>query len=238
MDNPAQSIPLEADCLKRLKSLKERRGLLLLAVTGGIASGKTTVAGMLAQLGAPMIDLDTIARTVVEPGKPAWKDIASHFGKEVLEKDGRVARKRLSEIVFGDPRKRKQLEHFTHPRIFDEVARQVDSMARENSPVVIQVVVPLLFEVNVQHLFHKVLLVYVPRRTQMERLMQRDGITKQEASRILEAQMDIDEKLPLADYVIHNDRSLEETREQVLKLWQTLKQLPKADPGNSTHLSE
>jgi dephospho-CoA kinase len=237
MNDPVHSIPLGEDCLKRMNSLKMRPGLLLLAVTGGIASGKSTVANMLARLGAPMVDLDVIARIVVEPGKPAWKDIVSFFGEGILAEDGRLDRKKLSTIVFKDPAKRERLEHFTHPRVFDELARQVDSMVHEISPGVVQVVVPLLFEVNVQGLFHKVLLVYVPRQTQMERLMQRDGIPKQEASRILDAQMDIDEKLSLADYVIRNDGSLEETRKQVLDFWQNLQRLSRRNPGDSMGLS-
>jgi dephospho-CoA kinase len=234
MDDPAQSIPLGADCLKQMHSLKKKPGLLLLALTGGIASGKTTVANMLAQWGAPLVDLDHIARIVVEPGKPAWKDIVSSFGEGILEEDGHVDRKKLSSVVFNDPRKRKDLERFTHPRIFNEVAKQVETIARQTLPVVVPVVVPLLFEVNAQHLFHKVLLVYVPRRTQMERLVKRDSITSQEAARILDAQMPIDEKLPLADYVIHNDGSLEETRKQAEELWNTLNQITKETLAKST----
>ena len=101
----------------------------MLGVTGGIASGKTTVANMLQELGTPIVDLDLIARQVVEAGKPAWKDIIGYFGDEVIRKDGAIDRKRLSGIVFRDPAKRKKLESFTHTAIFEEYLTQVNAIA-------------------------------------------------------------------------------------------------------------
>jgi dephospho-CoA kinase len=125
--------------------------------------------------------------------------------------------------VFRDENKRKLLESFTHPRIIEEAARQADEIAGKNPKAIIQVAVPLLFEISIQDKFHKVLLVYVPRGTQIERLMKRDGITRDAAESILRAQLPIDEKLKHADFVIHNERSLEETRKQVEEVWEELK---------------
>jgi dephospho-CoA kinase len=202
----------------------KRRGLLVLGVTGGVASGKTTVANMLMELGAPIVDLDLIARQVVAPGKPAWKDIRGYFGDKVIRRDGTIDRKQLSGIVFRDPSKRKKLENFTHPPILEGFARQVTEIMEKNLYGIIQAVIPLLFEVNLQHLVHKILVVYIPPHQQVERLAKRDKISKKEAENILKSQMPIDKKLKCADFVIHNEGSLDKTRGQVNALWKKLKE--------------
>jgi dephospho-CoA kinase len=205
----------------------DKLNVLLLGVTGGIASGKTAVAHMLEELGAPIIDFDVLARQVVEPGEPALKDIVDYFGKQVLQEDGSLDRKRLSNIVFRDMEKRKKLESFTHPRISEEFVRHVNKIAEKTPGAIIQVVIPLLIELNMQHRFHKLMVVYIPEELQIERLTERDGISRKEATTILKAQMPIEEKVRYADYVIHNERSLEETRRQVEDVWQTLKNVQK-----------
>lgn len=198
---------------------------LLLGVTGGIGSGKSTVATMLEELGAPIIDFDVLAREVVEPGKPAYDEIVNFFGRQVLQADGQLDRKALSKIVFRDFEKRKRLESFTHPRIFEAYHLEVERLAREHPGAVIQVDIPLLIELNLQHRFHKLLVVYVPEAVQVERLAARDGISLEEAANILKSQLPIDEKVAYADYVIRNDTSIEETRRQVEDLWKTLQTL-------------
>jgi dephospho-CoA kinase len=204
---------------------KDRR--LLLGVTGGIASGKTTVANMLAELGAPIIDFDVIARRVVEPDKPAFKQIVEYFGNQVVQSDGTLDRKRLSDIVFQDFEKRKRLESFTHPRIQEEFIKELSDITNEDPDAIIQVVVPLLIELNMQYLFHKLLVVYISPEEQINRLAERDGIEKEAAANILKAQLPIDEKVGYADFVVTNDKSLGETRKQVEELWQNLKALQK-----------
>ena len=213
--------------IEQLKNIRDRYKLLLLGVTGGIASGKSTVANMLKDLGAPIIDFDTIARHVVEPEKPAWKEILDYFGEEIILEDGQLDRKKLSGIVFQDEEKRKRLESITHPRILEEFTRQVSELAKKNPHAIIQAVIPLLFEVKLQHLVHKILVVYVPRDKQIERLVARDGITKEEAANILKAQLPISEKVMYGDFMINNDCPIEETKQQVEDLWQTLKKLQK-----------
>jgi dephospho-CoA kinase len=165
-----------------VKTMRGKDNPLLVAVTGGIASGKSVVSKRLEELGAPIIDYDVIAREIVEPGKPAWKDIVAYFGEQVLKEDRQIDRKKISDIVFRDTEKRKKLEGFTHPRIIEEAARQADEIAGKNPNAIIQVAVPLLIEINFQRKFHKVLLVYVPREMQIERLMKRDGNSRWEYS--------------------------------------------------------
>jgi dephospho-CoA kinase len=211
---------------ERAKEIKG--GHVILGVTGGIASGKTTVARMLEELGARVIDFDRLARQIVEPGKPALKEIAAFFGDGVLGSDGRLDRRRLGSLVFQDEKKRKELERITHPRIVAAFHEQVRAMAEKGPPLIIQAVIPLLFEANLGHLVHKVLLVYIPREMQVERLMSRDGISREAAENVLQAQWPIDEKVPLSDFVIRNDRSLEVTRRQVEALWEEMRKRHKA----------
>jgi len=192
-------------------------------VTGGIATGKSTVSKMLEEMGAPLIDFDVLARQVVEPGKPAWKEIVDYFGRQVLQEDETIDRKKLSNVVFRDIEKRKKLEGFTHPRIFEAFHEQVDEISARTVEPVIQVSIPLLIELNLQYRFHKLLLVYAPREVQIERLMKRDGIGREAAETILKAQVPIDEKVGFADFVIHNEGTVEETRRQVQRVWEELK---------------
>ena len=213
--------------LDELEKLRGNDNRLLLGVTGGIATGKTTVANMLQELGAPIIDFDVISHQLVEPGEPAFKEIVDFFGNQVLQENGQLDRKKLSDIVFGDMEKRKKLESFIHPRIREVVIRQVDEITRNDPEAIIQVVIPLLIETNMSHMFHKNLLVYTPREAQIDRLMERDSISREAAANILKAQMPIDEKVGYADYVINNEKALEETRKQVEKLWENLIQIRK-----------
>jgi len=208
--------------IQQFKNIRDRYKIFLLGVTGGIASGKTTVAGMLKDLGAHTIDFDMLARHVVEPGQPALKEITAIFGKEVLLKDGHLDRKKLAGIVFRDEEKRKKLESMTHPYIFEEFMRRVGEIAQKDPHAIIQAVIPLLFEVKLQHLVDKILVVYVPKERQIERLVMRDGITKEDAADRLKAQLPISEKVIYSDFMINNDCPVEETKKQVGDLWQAL----------------
>ena len=200
---------------------------LLLGITGGVATGKTTVVDMLAELGAAVIDFDILARRVVEPDKPAWKEIVSYFGEQVLQENRELDRKKLSRIVFQDRQKRKKLEGFIHPRTLEEFIKQVADIAQKTPGAIIPVDVPLLIELNWQYLFHKIVVVLVSQEKQIERLIKRDNISPEEARNILSAQLPIDEKAGYADFVIDNGDSLQETKAQVEKLWQELQQLQK-----------
>jgi len=205
-----------------LKDVKGECQCMLLGVTGGIASGKSTVSGMLTELGSPLIDFDLIARQVVAPGTEGLAKIVDYFGSQVLTEDGSMDRKKVAKIVFGDMEKRKKLESFTHPPIYEEFFRQADAIAAENPEAIIQVAVPLLIELNLQHLFDKILLVYVPAEIQEKRLGERDNITPQEVANIMKSQLPIAEKLQFADFIVDNTGDLDYTRSQVEKIWHDL----------------
>jgi dephospho-CoA kinase len=220
-----QAFPGSYTSLGQLESIRGRDKRYLLGVTGGIATGKTTVVDLLRTKGAAVIDFDLLARRVVEPDKPAWKDIVAYFGEQVLQEDRDLDRKKLSEIVFQDLEKRKKLESFTHPRIHGEFIQALNEIVSADPRAIVLVDVPLLIELNLQYLFHKLLVVYVPEEQQIRRLMERDGIGREEAAGRLKAQLPIEEKVGYADFVIHNEGSLEETGKQVDALWEKLKQL-------------
>jgi len=204
------------------KEIRGQDNRLVVGVTGGIASGKSTVSSMLEELGSPMIDFDVLAREVVEPGQRGYNEIVDYFGRQVLQEDGTLDRKALSKIVFRDMEKRKKLESFTHPRIYELFSQRVAEIAGRDPHAIIQVPVPLLLELNLQFMFHKLVVIHVPAEEQIRRLAQRDGITEEEAANMLKAQLPIDEKVGYADFVIDNTGSVEETRRQVKDLWNQL----------------
>ncbi len=200
---------------------------LLLGITGGIATGKSVVAEMFRECGAFIIDSDLLSRKIVQPEEPAWKEIISYFGELVLLEDKSLNRKLLSEIVFSDPEKRKKLEEYTHPRIHEEMIREIQNYLLKDPEAIIAVIVPLLFEVRWDSLFHKTLLVYAPKEIQLQRLIARDKISRERALQIIHSQMPIEEKKQYADFIIDNSGNLEETRAQVEKIWKMLQEIQK-----------
>jgi dephospho-CoA kinase len=222
-----RAFPGSYQSLGQLEAIRGKDHRLLLGVTGGIATGKSTVVRLLAEKGAPVIDFDLLARKVVEPDRPAWKDIVAFFGEQVLREDRTLDRGKLSDLVFRDLEKRKKLESFTHPRIQAEFISELQAIVVRDPEAIIQVDVPLLIEQNLQYLFHRILVVYVPREVQIDRLMEREGIGREEALVRLQAQLPIDEKVGYADFVIRNEGTLEETQRQVNELWEKLQQIQK-----------
>lgn len=193
-----------------------------IGLTGGIATGKSTVAKMLVQRGAMLIDLDQIAREVVAPGQPALAQIAERFGQAILQPDGSLDRKRLGAIVFADEERRKELEQITHPAIRSVMKTRMQEYERDHPDKLVVVDVPLLFESGLSPMYDRVVVVYVPRSEQLRRLMERDKLTREDAEKRLNAQMDIEQKKRLADVVIDNSGSLEETERQIEQLWRDL----------------
>lgn len=208
-----------------INKLRGNDNRLLLGVTGSIATGKTTVAGMLEELGAHTIDFDVLSRVVVEPDKPAWNDIVAYFGEQVLADDRTLDRTKLREIVFQDLEKKKKLESFQHPRIFEEFINLVEQYTSEDPNAIIQAVVPLLIEVNIQSFFHNLLMVYASEEEQKKRLMKRDGSSEEMAMNMIRSQLSADEKKGYCDLMVDNSGSLGETRQQVEKLWKKLKKI-------------
>lgn len=186
-------------------------------LTGGIACGKSTVSRMFSERGAHIVDADVIAREVVLPGRPALAEIAQRFGDRVLQEDGTLNRKRLGEIVFADDAARRDLEAILHPVIRFEMQRQIDSWSAADPKSLVIVDIPLLYEsgLDKRFAFEDIIVVYVPRNVQMERLMQRDGMSREDAEKRLMSQMPIEDKKRLAGVVIDNSGSLEDTERQV-----------------------
>ncbi len=207
--------------------LKRNPRRLLLGVTGSIATGKSTVARMLEVMGAPMIDFDVLSREVMEPGNPAYRDVVSYFGEQVLSEDKTLDREKLKEIVFRDKEKRTKLESFTHPRMFEAYLKRVEKLSQGEKPVIIQVVGALLIEAHLQTLFDLLLMVYAPEEVQLKRLMERDGISKELAMNIIKSQMPVEEKKGYCDLIVDNSGSLEETRRQVKVIWRKLQKIQK-----------
>jgi len=184
------------------------------ALTGGIASGKSTVADLFAGLGVPVIDTDLIAREVVEPGQPALAEVVSAFGDDVLDNAGRLDRRRLRERIFSDPQARRRLEAILHPAIRREMERQ----SREAGGAYQLLVIPLLAEGGRRDHVDRVLLVDVPEELQVERLMQRDGVSREQARASLRAQASRSARLAIADDVLQNTGSAEDLRNAVAQL--------------------
>ena len=184
------------------------------ALTGGIASGKTTVANLFAALGVPLIDTDLIARTVVEPGQPALAAVIAAFGRDVLDADGRLDRRRMRERIFSDRAAQRRLEAILHPAIRNEMERQ----SREAGGVYQVLVIPLLTEGGRRGHVDRVLLVDVPEELQVERLMTRDGVTREQAQAALAAQASRAARLAMADETVANTGHVEDLRAKVAEL--------------------
>jgi dephospho-CoA kinase len=190
-----------------------------IGLTGGIACGKSTVSAMLVRRGAILVDADRIAREVVEPGSPTLAKVAERFGQAVLEEDGSLHRKKLGEIVFADPAARKDLEGLLHPSIRALMRERMETSEKLYPDKLVVVDVPLLYESGLQAMFEEVMVVYVPREIQLDRLMERDGLTPEQAEKRLQAQMPIELKKERADIVIDNRGTLQETEHLINEFW-------------------
>jgi dephospho-CoA kinase len=190
------------------------RARFRIGLTGGIACGKTTVANLFAALGASIIDTDLLAREVVAPGSALLREIAAHFGPELIGKDGSLDRAELRSRVFADPAERTWLEQLTHPAIRTLTDERCDA----TSGAYCMVAIPLLVETGAKARFDRVLVVDCDPALQLSRLMARDGTTREQALRMLAAQVRREERLAAADDVIHNDGDIAALRDQVEKL--------------------
>ncbi|MGZ8443562.1 MAG: dephospho-CoA kinase [Candidatus Binatia bacterium] len=186
----------------------------LVGLTGGIASGKSTAAKILTRLGAAIVDADVLSREVVAPGHEGWKEIVATFGSEVLQADQTLDRQKLRTLIFNNPDARKQLEAIIHPRVRALAERRIREHGEAGYAVVVYEV-PLLFEGNLHEWLRPVILVACDVEIQRQRLRQRDGLDAAAAQKHIDAQMSLEEKRKLADYVIENDGSLADLESQV-----------------------
>jgi dephospho-CoA kinase len=192
----------------------------IVGLTGGIGSGKSTVARLFGDLGVHWVDADDVAREVVEPGTPALARIAEHFGKKILTSEGALDRAQLRTIVFQEPEERVWLEALLHPIIREELIRQLNPENYQLPYVLL--VSPLLLETDQHELVDRIIVIDVPRDVQLERTMARDTNSQEQVERIIAAQISREDRLARADEVIDNDRPLDDVTRQVRELHERL----------------
>lgn len=208
--------------------------MLKVGLTGSIAVGKSFVVSVLAELGCVTFDADKIAHSVMEPGCPAYEDIVREFGKPVLAPDGLIDRQKLGAIVFADEDRRRRLNAIVHPRVIEKQNRLLKD-AEETDPDGIAIIdAALMIESGGYRRFDKLIVVYCDRQTQIERLMLRNQITREEAEQRVAAQMSSDEKRAYADYQIDTSGTFDDTRRRVVEVLDALKRLTSAGANPQT----
>ncbi|MFQ3542534.1 dephospho-CoA kinase [Halobacillus rhizosphaerae] len=196
---------------------------IVIGLTGSIASGKSTISQMFGDFNIPVVDADLISREVVEPGQPAYQKIIEAFGREVLREDLTIDRKKLGRIVFAEADKRKQLNAIVHPEVRKEMVRKREQLKEEYKAVVLDI--PLLFESQLEDYADRTLVVFVDENTQLNRLMERDESSIEEAKQRIASQIPVQKKAEMADAVINNNGSVEESFKQlkaILKQWEII----------------
>lgn len=192
----------------------------LAGLTGGIATGKTTVANLFREKGIYIIDADLIAREVVKKGMPAWRMIKEEFGDEILREDGELDRKKLGSIVFSSKEKIQKLNSIVHPFVRERMMEEIERAISMEKNILLDI--PLLFENGIHQWLRPVILVYAPLEVQIERLMKRDGLSREECEKRIRAQMPIEEKKKLADYIIDNSSDISKTKRQVEEVYEKI----------------
>jgi dephospho-CoA kinase len=203
--------------------------MLVVGLTGGVASGKTTVSQTLQQEGAYLIDADRIARELVQPHTPTWSELIRAFGKEILEKNDSINRKALAAGVFSNPQKRRQLEEILHPQISKEIDRRIEEIRKKDPEAVVVVDAALLVETGSYRRMDRLIVVTATESQQMERLGKRTGAAQKEAEGIISSQMPLTEKLKVADFIIRNEGALEETVRRAKEIFQELKTIARQE---------
>jgi dephospho-CoA kinase len=206
--------------------------MVIIGLTGGIASGKSTVAAMLAEKGAVILDADRMARELVEPGKAAWQEIVQWLGRDFMLEDGSIDRERLGRLVFQDAEARRKLNAIIHPRVGQEMAARTGQLRNDCFGSILVYDVPLLIEAGMQDMADLILLVYVPEEIQLQRLQRRDNLSREEALLRIRAQMPLKEKKKHAHAVIDNSGTLTDTALQVDEFWErALRNRPEPNGG-------
>ena len=190
---------------------------LVIGLTGGIASGKSTVSNMFKKMNIIVIDADVEARLAVMKGEAAYERIVAEFGREILLENGEIDRKKLGSIIFHQADKRQRLNEMTHPEVRKRMLEQVETAKNKDEEVVI-LDIPLLFESKLNHMVDKTLLVYVDRETQLHRLIERNNLSLVDAEARIQSQMPLKDKVMLADAVINNNGSIDDTKRQLIGL--------------------
>ena len=199
--------------------------MLVVGLTGGVASGKTAVSQVLREEGATILDADLIARELVEPHRPAWEELKRAFGDEVLNPDGSVQRKKLAAQIFSHPEKREVLNAILHPRIRDEINARLRVIREKDPGAIVVIDAALLVESGDYQGMDGVIVVSASETQQVERLREREGLDEDAARQILASQTSVEERLRVADFVIRNEGCLEDTRRRAKEVFQALKKM-------------
>jgi dephospho-CoA kinase len=211
--------------------------MLIVGLTGGVASGKTTVSQLLKEEGAYIIDADQIARDLVQPHQPAWSELIKAFGKEILQEDGSIQRKKLADKVFADLSQRKLLNQILHPRIRKEMEQKAKKIGQKDPEAIVVIDAPLLVELGDHRQMDKLVVVTSTQKQQIKRLRERDGISPEEALRMFASQMPVEDKVKLADFVIQNKGSFQETKKKTREIFKELKRIELSDKKRRKGLS-
>ncbi len=221
-----QPVRLLWKCLDGCEIVHRRLTVKVIGLTGGIATGKSTVAVILENAGAVIIDADRIARETVKKGLPAYREIVAHFGESVLLPDGEINRSALGDIIFNAPRKKQLLNKIVHPHVRKETHRQLQHIEHTEPNAIVILDIPLLFEAEMDKDLSEVIVVYVPEQIQIKRLMKRDHLTRADARARIRSQLPVEEKKRRATIVIDNSGTREDTRKRTLEIYKRLKNAP------------
>ncbi len=196
--------------------------MLRVGLTGGIASGKSVVGRYMQANGAYLIDADVLARQAVCPNTPVWNKVVKVFGRTILNKNGDIDREHLGAIIFANQKRREQLNNLIHPWVYAEYQRQAEIIARDNPRAILLFDVPLLFETHAEKLFDHIILAYVDKQTQIQRIIERDGLRRSEALRRIAAQLPLSKKRQRVSYVLDTREPLPDLRKTTRRLYKEL----------------
>ncbi len=199
--------------------------MLKVGLTGGIATGKTYIVSVLRELGCEVIDADIVAHQVIESGQPAYRDIVNYFGRGILNEDGTINRAALGAIVFTDREKREKLNSIVHPRVYEAQAKWLAEVALRDPDAIAVIDAALMIETGSDRRFDKLIVVHCDPELQIERLMERNNLTREQAIARISSQMSSEEKLRYADFSIDTSNGFEDTRRQVEKVYSDLRRI-------------
>jgi dephospho-CoA kinase len=199
--------------------------MLIVGLTGGVASGKTVISQILREEGAYLIDADQIARDLVRPHTSTWNELRRVFGDGILDEDGSIHRKKLAAKVFSNPEQRNLLNQILHPRIKEEMDRRAKEIAQNDPAAIVVIDAALLVELGDYREMDRLIVVASTETQQIERLRNRNGMEEEEAQKVIASQMPLEEKLKVADFIIRNEGSLEETKKRVKEVFQELRRI-------------
>lgn len=205
--------------------------MLRVGLTGGIASGKTYVVGLLRELGCEILDADVTAHEVMKPGQPAFAEIVTHFGREILDVEGQIDRARLGAIVFADAGERAKLNAIVHPRVYEAQALWLAAVGQRAPRAIAVIDAALMIETGSWRRFDRIVVVHCRPEIQLERLMQRNHLTREAAEARIQAQLPTAEKLRHADFAIDTSAGFDETRRQVTAIYRQLRELADSAPA-------